>query len=209
MSILPSDSLRRSAVLIALLALSAVYFVYTYMYVAREEQADEIRLRLADLGAQSHTVRPEDSLDQPELVRRIEVYEAHLARLEELIPSNEEVASLLEAISVQEALTGVEVTMLRPELPEAGELYDRWSYELAVKGDYHAIGSFLTAVASLERIMAPADLVLDSGSPSNSNAEQPGALSTIVARFRIRTYVVPPARTAQASPPKPSSVTPR
>ena len=207
MNILPSDSLRRSAVLIALLALSAVYFVYTYMYAVREEQADEVRLRLADLGARSHTVLPEDSLDQSELVRRIEMYEAHLTRLEDLIPSNEEVASLLEAISVQEALTGVEVTMLRPEAPEAGELYDRWSYELAVKGDYHAIGSFLTAVASLERIMAPADLVLDLAPASD--AEQPGALSAIVARFRIRTYVVPPARTAQASAPKPSSVTPQ
>ncbi len=207
MSILPSDSLRRSAVLIALLALSAVYFVYTYMYVVREEQADEIRLRLADLGARSQLVLPEDSLDQSELVRRVEMYKAHLARLEDLIPSNEEMASLLEAISVQEALTGVEVTMLRPEPPEAGELYDRWSYELAVKGDYHAIGSFLTAVASLERIMAPADLVLDLAPASD--AEQPGALSAIVARFRIRTYVASPARTARASSPKPSSVTPQ
>ncbi len=207
MNILPSDSLRRSAVLIALLALSAVYFVYTYMYAVREGQADEVRLRLADLGARSHTALPEDSFDQSELVRRIEMHEAHLARLEDLIPSNEEVASLLEAISLQGALTGVEVTMLRPEPPEAGELYDRWSYELAVKGDYHAIGSFLTAVASLEGIMAPADLVLDLAPASD--AGQPGALSAIVARFRIRTYVVPPARTAQASTPKPSSVTPQ
>ena len=199
MSILPGDSLRRSAVLIALLALSVVYFIYTYMYVAREQQADDIRLRLDDLGTRSHPVRSKGSLDQSELERRIEMYEAHLVRLEDLIPSNEEVASLLEAISVQEAIAGVEVTMLRPEPPETGELYDRWSYEMAVKGGYHAIGSFLTAVASLERIMAPADLVLDVG--PISNVEQAGPESAIVARFRIRTYVIPLARTTEPSTP--------
>lgn len=118
------------------------------------------------------------------------MYEAHLARLEDLIPSREEVASLLEAISVEERLAGVEVTLLRPEPPDPGELYDRWSYEMAVRGDYHAIGSFLTAISSLERIMVPADLVLDSGLPPM--AGQPGSHSRIVARLRIHTYVVSP-----------------
>lgn len=206
MRLLPSDRLRRSALLASLLALSSVYFTYTYLCVPRAARAETLRLRLDALQASARQPGP-DALGQTDLERRLELYETHLARLEDLIPSSEEVASLLEAVSVEERLAGVEVTMLRPETPEAGRPYHRRSYEMAVKGDYHAIGSFLTAIASLERIMAPANLAVDRATPAGTG--QTGRAYPVVARVRIHTYVLSPSRGAEPSEPTASGDTPQ
>lgn len=206
MRLLPSDRLRRSALLACLLAFSSVYFTYTYICVPRAARADTLRLRLDALQA---SVRQPDreALGHTDLQRRLELHEAHLARLETLIPSSEEVASLLEAVSVEERLAGVEVTMLRPETPEAGGLYDRRSYEMAVEGDYHAIGSFLTAIASMERIMAPANLKVDRAAPAGTRQTVP--TYQVVARVRIQTYVISPTRGAEPSEPTASGDAPQ
>ncbi len=205
MRLLPSDRLRRNAALSSLLALSSVYFAYTYICVPRAARAETLRLRLDALQA----IRQPglQALSQTDLQHRLELHEAHLARLEDLIPSSEEVASLLEAVSVEERLAGVEVTMLRPETPEAGRPYDRRSYEMAVKGDYHAIGSFLTAIASLERIMVPANLTADRAPPTGTR--QTGAAYQAVVRVRIQTYVLSPARGAEPTEPTASGDTPQ
>lgn len=204
MRLLPTDRLRRGAVLASVLAMSSVYFAYTYICVPRAALAETLRLRLGELQETARRTASEVSLDQSELRSRLQVYETHLAQLEDLIPSSEGLASLLEAVSVEERLAGVEVTMLRPETPQEGQPYHRWSYELEVKGDYHTIASFLTAVASLERIMAPADLVVERGIPSSNML--PGSAHHAVARFRLRTYVVSPGRHDDTSKPSASKV---
>ena len=208
MNILPADPRRRNAVLTAILALSVLYFVNTYIGGPKRARADATRLRLADLETRVDSVPIGDSIDQTVLAHRLEVYEAHLAGLENLIPSSEEMASLLEAISVQERIAGVEVTMLRPEVPQAGKAYDSWSYEMTIEGGYHAIGAFLTAIASLESIMVPMDLVLDTG-PAPTTAGRPDASTLAVARFRIQTYVASPGGSATHPILTKSSATPQ
>lgn len=102
----------------------------------------------------------------------------------------EEVAALLEAMSMEQRQTGVEVTLMRPEPMEAGDFYDRWSYELGVQGSYHNVGAFMAAIASLERIIAAVDMeitAVDDQRGTQDSDEEEGQIS---ARFRIQTYVV-------------------
>lgn len=184
---LPSDPLPRGAVLVALLALSGVYFVYTYLHQPRQERADALRLRIDEL----ETLKQQLGADSPpgisEPERRLETYAAHLARLETLIPASEEVGDLLEAIDVEERRTGVEITMLRPEPREPGEVYDRWSYDVVARGGYHHIASFMTAIASLDRIMVTTDVSI--GTETDPYGNRVAANAVLAARFRIRTYV--------------------
>ena len=197
--LLPSDPVRRGAVLAALLGLSGVYFVHAYLYRPRLETADALRLRidqLETLQQQLDTDVP-PGLHDPE--RRVEQYSAHLARLETLIPESEEVAALLEAISVEERRTEVEVTMLRPEPRESGEVYDRWSYEVAAKGGYHQIAAFITAIASLDRIMVPSDMNISAERTPHANRF--GTSAPLAASFRIRTYIAPGLPAPEATVP--------
>lgn len=197
MSLLPSDPVRRGAAGCAFLAVSGLYFAHAYLFAPRAERAESLRLRVERLEERNREAGRLASLGDSELEDRLVRYGERISRLETLIPANEEVAALLEAISDEERRAGVEMTMMRPEPVEPGDYYDRLSYQVVVRGDYHAVGSFLAAIASLERIVAPGDLsITPAGSPAEGVGEASG---TIVASFRIRTYVAtqrPPAEPA-------------
>ena len=187
MSLLPGDPVRRGAVLLAFLALSGLYFTRTYVYLPATEQAESTRRRLERLERENLGARAGEAMGEVELERRLALYQEHIGQLEELIPANEEVPELLEAISAEERKAGVEMTMMRPEPVEDLGFYHRLSYELAVRGDYHAVGSFIAAIASLERVVAPADLaIIPDGRFGSEGAADRG---TVSASFRIRTYV--------------------
>lgn len=192
MSLLPADPVRRGAVLAAFLALSCVYFTHTCHYAPGTERVRTAGLRLVRLEEADRGARADAAPGEAGLEERLALYQEHIVRLEQLFPADEEVAALLEAVSDEERRAGVEVTMMRPEPVEAGGFYDRLSYEVAVRGGYHAVGAFLAAIASLERIVAPADLAVTPGGPSG--AEDGPYDGTVSATFRIRTYVVRPTR---------------
>ncbi len=187
MSLLPSDPVGRTAVLLACLALSGLYFTRTYVHVPIAEQAESTRVRLDRLREDNGSAGTGAAMGEPELEQRLALYREHIGRLEKLIPANEEVAALLEAVSEEARQVGVEMTMMRPEPVEPGDYYDRLSYQVAVTGGYHPVGSFLAAIASLERIVAPGDLAITPAKPSGAYD------GTVSASFRIRTYVVSPA----------------
>ncbi len=187
MNPLPTDPVRRSAVLLAFLALSGLYFTRTYVYSPAAKRVESTHLRLARLDEGNRRAGTGAAMGEVELEERLQLYQEHIGRLEKLIPADGEVAALLKAVSDEERKAGVEMTMMRPEPIEPGDLYDRLSYELAVRGSYHAVGSFITAIASLERIVEPGDLAI---TPSGSAGPDGGAYDgTVTASFRIRTYV--------------------
>ena len=118
------------------------------------------------------------------------LYERHVARLEELIPAQEEVALLLDDIQGRARLVGVDVQGLEPEPTEASGPYNRTGYQVTVVGEYHDVGRFLTEVASLNRIVTPVQVDIQLyGSPQT----HPGMEFPVQANFRIETYVLPDA----------------
>lgn len=193
MKLLPEEPRRRNAVLAAVLALCSAYAVHYYVYAPAQREADAARLRLAELKKKNRQADAATA-DGPEVLeRRLRLYEDHIARLEKLIPADEEVPALLEAVSAEERRAGVDVAAMRPEPLEPGEFYRRRSYELQVVGGYHQVGSFMTAIASLERLVAPTDLyIAPAPDPENGPDSIDGsdAISggRVVATFRICTY---------------------
>lgn len=197
MSLLPSDPARRGAILCAFLAVSGLYFVHTYVFAPMVERTQSRRLRLERVEESNRGAARIAELGDSELEERLTAYGDHIARLEALIPADEEVAALLDAIADEERRAGVEMTMMRPEPVQPGDYYDRLSYQVTVRGGYHAVGSFMAAIASLERIVAPGDLVI---TPVDPPLVDDGATAgSILAGFRIRTYVARPPVYAEPS----------
>ena len=201
MRVFPNDPLRRNAVLAAFVGVSALYFFHAHVHRPRLERAEALAARI-DRWASLHP-----GLDARRGARDrasgLETYAAHLARLETLIPASDEVSALLEAISVAERRTGVEIMLLSPEPRREDEAYEHWSYETVARGGYHEIASFLTAIASLDRIMIPSDvdMAAELASPAEpaSRTERIGTGTSLVANFRIRTYVRREPRVPDAS----------
>ena len=185
----PTDPTQRNWMLggIGVLALAVLF---NQFYVPpRDEANDVVRDRLEALDVQNRqaqVVIARGGVD--ELRRRMDQYTRHVDRLEELIPGQEEVASLLNDIQGQARLSNVDVLGLDPEPPEVAGPYTKTSYQMTVVGEYHDVGRFLTQVASLSRIVTPVQVDLSIFSTPQS---RPGMEFPVQATFRIETYVLP------------------
>ena len=123
---------------------------------------------------------------EAEVERRLELYRGQLVRVEGLIPSSEELPELLDAISIEAQRAGVELSLIQPAEAVAEDYYTRRVYSLGVLGSYHEIGRFLTRVASLPRIITPANLSIVLREETTRTGDP-----LLEAMFTIETYVLP------------------
>lgn len=202
MALLPEDPVQRNALLVGVLIAAGVYAFWTYYYTPQKEEIGRLETRLERLETQNRRARVMATQGREQLEQRLAVYERHIAKLEDLIPQDEEVPELLDAISLEARRADVELASMRPEPAQEGQFYTQRSYSLGVIGMYHDVGRFLTAVASLPRIITPVDVGVEPGPP----AQGPEATGPrVVAQFRIRTYVVRPSRAAGGEGGRPSA----
>ncbi len=187
MALIPSDPRQRNALLVIIASLAVVYLFYDYWYEPRVEEITTLEVRLETLQGQNRQAQMMATRGGDDLEERLAVYERHVQRLEALIPSTEEVPTLLNSMAQEARQAGVELGSMRPEAAQPGSHYIRQSYELGVMGSFHDVARFLTAIASLPRIITPVDLeIRPYTGPAIQEVESP-----IQARFRIETYVVP------------------
>ncbi len=188
MALLPAEKHQKIAILLVFLALGTAYAAFEWWHKPQVVEIEALQARLDQIEDRNRRAQILAARGGDELEERLAIYQRHVERLEALIPESEEVPALLNTIATEARRTRVDLGSLRPEATSAGEFYDRQSYEMAAVGEYHDIGRFLTAVASLSRIITPRDLelALHTGPTPRDDMENP-----VVARFRIQTYVLP------------------
>src|SRR5690606_10176069 len=121
-----------------------------------------------------------------EVELQLALHREQLARVENLIPSSEELPDLLDAVSAEAQRSGVELTLIQPTGAAQEQFYTRRTYDLAVLGSYHQIGEFLARVGSLPRIVTPIDLMVAVREEGTRGGEP-----RLEAKFAIETYVLP------------------
>ena len=203
MKLIPDEPKKKNALLMAVVALLGLYAFHSFWYIDRKEQLDEKSGRLENLEDQNRRAQIIATRGGAELEERLALYERHLLRLEQLIPQNEEVPALLNSMTLEARQNGVDFVLITPEPLEAGAFYTKHSYEIGVSGEYHDVGRFLSAIASLPRIVSPSDMDMSvlravQAAESEYEEEEDQAVS---ARFRVQTYVVPPPGTAPSAEP--------
>jgi type IV pilus assembly protein PilO len=203
MALPPLDpKMRKNLIYGALLLAVVAGYLYLQVYTPRVEANQALETNLARIQASNSRARGlTRGATSPE--QALELFRRQLAVVEGLIPSSEELPDLLDAISAEAQRAGVEISLIQPVSATAERYYTRRVYDMAVLGQYHAIGEFLTRVASLPRVVTPTDLRL--GTPAGTQAAPAGAAPEaapkLEARFSIETYVIPsaPLRDANAS----------
>jgi len=184
----PADPVQRKWMLGGLLILAAVIPFRMYILTPRQAVNAELQGEVERLEAENRRASVLSAQGGGDLEERMALYERHVAKLEELIPGVEEVATLADEIASQGRITGVTIDRMVPEPREPGVYYDRSSYEMAVIGEYHGVARFLTRVASLSRIVTPVEVDVQLfGQPQRFPAME----SPVLATFRIETYVLP------------------
>lgn len=197
MALPPLEPQQRKQLLYGAVVLALVAFgFYDRVYTPRKERIAELETRLESLNTVNARSRAITRGAQGEVDQQLALYRQQLEVAEGLIPSVEELPNLLDAISAEATRTGVELTLIQPVGATEEAYYTRRVYDLAVVGQYHQIGEFLSRVASLPRIVTPTNLVVAPRATPASAAPRPEAAADtgpvqLEARFSIETYVIP------------------
>lgn len=98
--------------------------------------------------------------------KQMEEMEKSFGALVRQLPSDTEVPGLLEDITHTGLGSGLEIDSIRLKPEQAAEFYVELPIEIQVRGGYHDLGSFVSGVASLPRIVTLHDFQIkpmDSG----------------------------------------------
>lgn len=178
------------ALIFAAVAVGAVFWMYwrgpkvtAIADLEMERDTLTAQVNVAKLALRQGTVEA--------LRAEIANYESSLLVMRLLVPSQNEVPNLLDDIASRARLRGVDLAAFERQPSEARGMFTTYRYNLTVTGFYDPIAAFLTDVASLPRIMVPANLVLSSASADDQLqfGDTLGAL--LQATFQVRTFVKP------------------
>ncbi len=194
------DSPRNKAVVAILFAALLGYVAYSGEGLntfglpglkSKREQVVAARDSIALLTAQNDSVQQELARGSAEeLKQRTEAYRVMLETLRQLVPERGEVPGLIDAISARAKTRGVHIAEFKPDPVEPGPApFDTYRYSLSVIGHYDDIGSFLSDVAGLRRIIVPLDVAIAAARPEAARALGDTTSAMLEAKLSVKTYV--------------------
>lgn len=194
MAILPQDPKDQQRLLGIVLPIALTVLFYFYIYEPRSAGLEELGLRIEAMETQNEIARARtENLDKTResLLRA----ERRLAALERLVPTGAEVPEIYEAIASESEALDLDLRNVIPVEAErdTSEYFLRQNWEMEVEGSYHAIGEFLTRVASFDRIIRPQ--VQEIRPAAGAGAGGP----SVTAYFQLETFVLPEAPPASAT----------
>jgi type IV pilus assembly protein PilO len=187
----------RNLVVLGLLAVAIAGGYWYQFWSPKNLELDELDAHVQALKVVNQQAKAELAQGKTsELRAETEQFERDLDVMRELVPTANEVPVLLEQVSTAARRVGLDIADVQP-LPQLnGDQYDAYKYRLSVRGDFHQVGLFLTNVGTLQRIVAPINVILN---PTSMQVRNRAPRTQVVdARFEIQTYVARTAPTAKA-----------
>jgi type IV pilus assembly protein PilO len=180
--------------LLIVLPVGAIALFWFFVREPRAVDVGDLRREVDSLQLTVDSARRELARGSVEDLRqRVADFETGLGLMRTLVPSDAEVAPLINDISDRAKLRNVSVADLSPLGYEDGGQYRVARYRFQVLGRYDDIGAFLSDIASLRRIMVPhqVSLTLATDQAQQAVGDTSGAL--LQAAFQLKAYVKRPA----------------
>ncbi len=200
MALLPKNPRDQKMVACAVVAIALAALYWNFVWTPKHTQLAELTTRLDTLDARNANARARIAQGTAaELEAEAERYGRDLEVMRLLVPTGNELPSLIEQVSTAARREGLDIASLEPQPIIQGEMFDTYRYKVSVTGGYHALGEFLTNVGSLTRIVAPVNLNLGLSGNRNANAVKlaPAGTAAVESKFEIQTYVIRTAPAAQ------------
>jgi type IV pilus assembly protein PilO len=202
MALLPKTQRDQAMVLLVIVAVALIGLYYSYVYTPKATVLTGLQAHVDSLDVSNQRAKAELAKGNVDQLRaEAAKLQDNLEVMRQLVPTSNEVPALLEQVSTAARRVGLDLATVKPQPVVEGEQFDTYRYQVAVIGDYHALGEFLANVGSLTRIVAPVNLAL---SPLGSGAavdQRKKALkknnSVLDSRFELQTYI---AKTAAPRP---------
>lgn len=182
--------------LMVLLMVVPIGAIALFWFLVREPKAQEtadLRRQVDSLQLTVDSARRELARGSVEELRqRVADFETGLSLMRTLVPTDNEVAQLINDISDRAKLRNVYVADLSPLGTEGGGQYQVTRYRFQVLGHYDDIGAFLSDIASLRRIMVPHSLSLTLATEAQSEVVSDTTGALLVGSFQLKAYVKQP-----------------
>jgi type IV pilus assembly protein PilO len=199
-ALLPKDPRSQKMVLATVVAVALAGLYANFVWVPKRTELAELTVRLDTLDARNAAARARIAQGtEADLLAQAERFTRDLEVMRLLVPTGNELPSLIEQVSTAARREGLDIASLEPQPILHGEQFDTYRYKVSITGGYHALGEFLTNVGSLQRIVAPVNLSL-APAPNRNNASAtraPANTARIESKFEIQTYVIRGAPAAQ------------
>lgn len=128
-----------------------------YFVLPKQDDLEQVRQQEQELRQEFET--------KQEKVANLDAYRAQLAEMEKRfgellrqLPSQTEVPSLLNDISQTRLSSGLEEELFKPRPEVKRDFYAVLPNDLVVTGSYHELGTFVSGVAALPRIVTLEDV---------------------------------------------------
>ena len=186
----PKSQREQAMMLVSILALALIGLYWTYVFSPKGAALVEMTARVDTLDSRNNRARAELANGNIEAVKaEAERHARDLDVMRQLVPTGNEVPALLDQVSSAAKAAGLEVTAVKPEPIMIGAEFDTYRYSITVAGPYHSTASFLAAVGSLTRIMAPVNLGIDLQTGNNKAKLNRRGESMLSTTFELQTYV--------------------
>jgi type IV pilus assembly protein PilO len=203
MGILPSSQRNQVLLVVIMLSIGAMYAFYQFRWVPVNDALTVMQTHVDSLDVWNQQAKLEMSKGtEKQLLQQAAKYQQSLAVMRQLVPTGNEVPTLLEQVSTAARRVGLDVADIQPQPVISGEQFDTYRYTLRILGDYHTLAEFMTNVGSLTRIIAPVNvkLMLPSNPERAKKLKRRKDDSIIEAQFDIQTYVAKSAPPAASGP---------
>jgi type IV pilus assembly protein PilO len=189
MALLPTNPRDRNLVLVTLFFVGGAIAYQQMVWSPKSVELQHVSGKLDTLEMQNKDAKVQVAKGTASKMKiEAAAYSRELEVLRGLVPTQNEVPALLDAVSNAARRAGLELSDVAPDGVVQGDQFDTYKYKLTVTGPYHRIGEFLANVGSLPRIVSPINVTLGtSGRASEVKARSGEVL--LDAKFGIQTYV--------------------
>jgi type IV pilus assembly protein PilO len=159
---------------IVIAVLPAIVFMAAYGYLGLLPKYKNIESLKQDIvKQQNEIVKSQSMVDRLDTLRAENAkLKLRLAQLEEHLPEEDEISSLLKQVSDLGIQAGLKILVWKPaprRRHSSGVVYEI-PVSVQLKGSYHRLGYFFASLANLERIVNVSDIKLSGPTPKGDEA---------------------------------------
>ena len=209
MAMPPMDEKGKNALAVAVVLLLAAGAYWYYMWSPNQAKLTIVAIHADSLDSLNAKIKKEVAGTNPAKLRADAAkFNDELLGLRRLVPTENEVPALIDAISDYARQAGIEMSEFAPDGTLVGDDFDMVKYRYGFTGPFHKVGQLLTSIASSPRIISPINVNISLGSSTLNRKPREGE-AFVNLKFGVITYVAktkpnPPPPTV-AAPAKPGA----